>query len=377
MICTATWRSGVNDFYAEDYYQHSPAENPRGPAEGEKNVLRGGHWGASAEACESAARVGEEPGFSDACFARDAIGFRCVRRAPPELLNLAGSAAMHSNRGKSHERVTGTSRISSPPVLRKAAMFPMTSLYGLTVPASTRVFSMDSEEAKRNAKVGLVYGDIYLQHDTGARHPERAARLTAIVNRLKDAQLMDQLPIIEPQSAAEEWLTTIHRPEYVARIRGLCEQASGFADSGDTPVSRQSYDVARQAAGGVLAAVDAVMTGNVASAFCAIRPPGHHALPEKAMGFCLFNNVAIAARYIQRKHELKKVLIVDWDVHHGNGTQAVFDDDPSVFYFSVHQSPFLSGNRFRGPARYGPGTRNQAQCATARRQWRPGICPGI
>ena len=114
-------------------------------------------------------------------------------------------------------------------------------------------------------------------------------------------------------------------------------------DSPDAPASRGSYEVALLAAGGVQAAVDAVMRGTVSNAFCAIRPPGHHALKNKAMGFCLFNNIAIAARYIQKHYQLSRVLIVDWDVHHGNGTQAMFYDDPTVLYFSVHQSPFYPG----------------------------------
>jgi acetoin utilization deacetylase AcuC-like enzyme len=109
-------------------------------------------------------------------------------------------------------------------------------------------------------------------------------------------------------------------------------------------MSSETYEVALAAAGGVLAAVDAVMDGKVENAFCAVRPPGHHALKDKAMGFCFFNNVAIAARYVQKKHKLSKVLIVDWDVHHGNGTQAAFYDDPTVLYFSVHQHPFYPGS---------------------------------
>jgi len=115
------------------------------------------------------------------------------------------------------------------------------------------------------------------------------------------------------------------------------------ASCSDAPTSRDSYEVALSAVGGVQAAIDAVMDGKVRNAFCAVRPPGHHALKDKSMGFCLFNNVAIAAKYIQKKHKLGKVLIVDWDVHHGNGTQAMFYDDPTVFYFSTHQSPFYPG----------------------------------
>ena len=126
-----------------------------------------------------------------------------------------------------------------------------------------------------------------------------------------------------------------------------------------------------QAAGGVLAAVDAVMEGKVQNAFCAVRPPGHHAMRNRAMGFCLFNNVAIAARYVQQKHQLTKVLIVDWDVHHGNGTQAIFLDDPSVFYFSVHQYPFYPGTGTAEERGDGQGAGHDAQRALAGRQRRP------
>ncbi len=344
-----------NDFYAEDYYRQSPAANPRGPEEGERNVLRGGHWGASPEACASAARLAEDPGFSDACFARDAIGFRCVRRPPPELLSTTDSAHIRSAGTWGGADVTPAVHDRTPFAPRAAAIFSFASLCQPGFPLSTQAISMDTEETKQIARVGLVRGDIYLQHNTGAGHPERAARLTAIIDRLKESRLLDQLAIIEPQNVADDWLTAIHQPQYIARIERLCEQASGFADSRDTPVSRQSYHVARQAVGGVLAAVDAVMANKVESAFCAIRPPGHHALPDKAMGFCLFNNVAIAARYVQRKHQLKKVLIVDWDVHHGNGTQAVFENDPTVFYFSIHRSPFYPGTGAVDQRGTGPG----------------------
>ena len=136
----------------------------------------------------------------------------------------------------------------------------------------------------------------------------------------------------------------MHTPEYVERVKKSCAAGTGYVDTPDAPASSDSYEAALAAAGGVLEAVDAVMDRRIKNAFCAVRPPGHHALKNRAMGFCLFNNVAIAAKYIQKKHKLAKVLIVDWDVHHGNGTQAAFYDDPTVFYFSTHQSPFYPGS---------------------------------
>jgi acetoin utilization deacetylase AcuC-like enzyme len=199
------------------------------------------------------------------------------------------------------------------------------------------------EASKTAAGTGFVYDGVYLKHDTGAGHPERPERLTAIVEQLKQKGLLAKLVELKPAAAPVEWLTKVHTPAYVERVGRSCRAGAGYLDSADTPVSTNSYDVALLAAGGVLCAVDAVMEGRVENAFCAVRPPGHHALKERAMGFCLFNNVAIAARYIQHKHKLARVLIVDWDVHHGNGTQACFYDDPTVFYFSTHQSPFYPG----------------------------------
>ena len=191
--------------------------------------------------------------------------------------------------------------------------------------------------------VGFLYGDIYLTHDTGVGHPERPARLTGIVEHLKQSGLLAELTLLKPTPASLDWITAVHAPEYVARVEKNCRERLGYVDTTDAPACPNTYDVALAAAGGVLGAIDAVMAGRIKSAFCAIRPPGHHALKDRAMGFCFFNNVAIAARYLQKKHKLARVLIVDWDVHHGNGTQAIFYEDPTVFYFSAHQSPLYPG----------------------------------
>jgi len=210
------------------------------------------------------------------------------------------------------------------------------------------------EKGDRVSRTGFVYGDIYLQHKTGAGHPERPERLTAIVGRLKEKGLLAQLASIQPVPAPLEAITAVHSVRYVERVRRAYEDGQRCLDSGDTPISAESYQVALHAVGGVLAALDAVMAGKVRNAFCAIRPPGHHALRERAMGFCLFNNVAIAARHLQTRHKLARILIVDWDVHHGNGTQAAFDDDPTVFYFSAHQHPFYPGTGAAAETGKGP-----------------------
>jgi len=205
------------------------------------------------------------------------------------------------------------------------------------------------------AGIGFLYDDIFLRHDTGPGHPERPARLTAIVDRLRAADLLARLVPIKAAPAADEWLTTVHAAEYVARVAAAAGEGETYIDTQDVPISKDSAHVAVMAVGGVLAAVDAVAEGKVARAFCAVRPPGHHARRDRAMGFCLFNNVAVAARYAQKKHGLAKVLIVDWDVHHGNGTQEMFYRDATVLYFGVHRAPFYPGTGAAEETGEGPG----------------------
>ena len=194
-----------------------------------------------------------------------------------------------------------------------------------------------------DAATGLVYDEAYLDHDTGGSHPETSDRLRAIMDRLRKEGLLKRLRRIEPRKAARKWITTIHTPDYVENVAETCRAGNSCLHSLDTRICPASFQVALLAVGGVLEAVDALQAGRVPNAFCAVRPPGHHATADRAMGFCLFNNVAIAARYAQQQHGLDRVLIVDWDTHHGNGTQDAFYDDPSVLYFSCHQSPFYPG----------------------------------
>ena len=192
-------------------------------------------------------------------------------------------------------------------------------------------------------RVGIVTHPAYLEHDMGRSHPESPERLRAIVARLESTGTMSQLTRIAPRTAEKEWITRIHDPAYVQRLEDRAP-STGYASLDlDTSLSPGSLPAAHLAAGGVLAAVDAVMAGQVDQVFCAVRPPGHHAEANRAMGFCLYNNVAVAARYIQERHGLARVLIVDWDVHHGNGTQHAFEDDPSVLFFSTHQYPHYPG----------------------------------
>ncbi len=193
------------------------------------------------------------------------------------------------------------------------------------------------------ARTGLVYDPTFLAHRVSPHHPERPERLQAIISGLEECGLLEKLTPLRPRMATEDELSAIHSAEYLQRIEQACAAGERYLDSLDTEICRDSYVAARLAAGGVLVAAEAVMRGQVQNAFCALRPPGHHALHGRAMGFCLVNNVAVAARYLQRSHGARRILIVDWDVHHGNGTQAAFYADDSVLYFSTHQFPFYPG----------------------------------
>ena len=192
-------------------------------------------------------------------------------------------------------------------------------------------------------KTGLVYHPAYLEHDMGMGHPESPNRLRAIMKQLEQSGTMARLTRIEPRQAEDEWITRVHTPSYVASLAKQAPSSGRVSLDPDTSMSPGSLTAAYLAAGGALAAVDAIMAKEVDHVFCAVRPPGHHAEASRAMGFRLFNNVAIAARYAQKKHGLARVLIVDWDVHHGNGTQHSFEDGPTVLYFSTHQYPHYPG----------------------------------
>jgi acetoin utilization deacetylase AcuC-like enzyme len=192
-------------------------------------------------------------------------------------------------------------------------------------------------------RTGLVYHPQYLEHDMGAGHPESPDRLRAIISRLQHSGILSRLVRIEPSPAPDEWITQVHTAAYVENLKRRAPTSGHVSLDPDTSMSAGSLSAAYLAAGGALAAVDAIVAGTVEHVFCAVRPPGHHAERDHAMGFCLFNNVAIAARYLQRHHAMARVLVVDWDVHHGNGTQHIFDDDPSLLFFSTHQYPYYPG----------------------------------
>ena len=206
-----------------------------------------------------------------------------------------------------------------------------------------------------SSTTGFVYHEHFLDHDTGPGHPERPDRLRSIVTHLQEKGYWQRFQHLIIDQASEEWILKVHTKEHFKFVHDACRDGARVLDRSDTHACRESFNVAMLAAGGVLAGVDAVMNGILNNVFCAVRPPGHHAESNAAMGFCLFNNVAIAARYAQAVHGVKRVAIIDWDVHHGNGTQEIFYTDKSIFYISTHQYPFYPGTGSRSERGSGEG----------------------
>ncbi|MGH7492543.1 MAG: histone deacetylase family protein [bacterium] len=207
---------------------------------------------------------------------------------------------------------------------------------------------------------GFYYHPTFLLHDTGPGHPERPARLATVREHLAATGLLQKVDACEPPLLSREILQLVHPPAYVDYIMKSCGAKFSSLDS-DTVVSQNSFDAAALAASAAVAAVDQVSSGNWRNAFCAVRPPGHHAEVNRAMGFCLFNNVAIAAEWLRRNQRAERVLIIDWDVHHGNGTQNIFYRRGDVFYFSAHEWPLYPGTGSKDETGAGEGkgaTRN-------------------
>ena len=202
---------------------------------------------------------------------------------------------------------------------------------------------------------GFLCDAVYKAHEPGPGHPESPARLDAILGALGGDDFAGRLAAIDARPCTDEEILFCHTEGYLKAAVREIESGRPSLSTGDTEVCRATLKAARAAGGGAMNAVDAVVAGRAKNAFCAVRPPGHHARPGGGMGFCVFNNVAIAARHAQRRHRLARVLIADWDVHHGNGTQDTFYEDGSVLFFSTHQSPWYPGTGAREETGRGPG----------------------
>ena len=188
-------------------------------------------------------------------------------------------------------------------------------------------------------KTGFLFDDRYQLHNTGTLHPEIPERLKAIYKGIQDADLLNRLTLIRGSRVDQSWIEQVHDLHYIMRFEEACLAGMPDFDCPDNTMGPETYDVALLAVGGILDTAAMLMKGEIDNAFCTVRPPGHHAEKAKAMGFCYFNNVAITARYLQQAWNIKRVGIVDFDVHHGNGTQHLFEQDPTVFYYSIHQHP--------------------------------------
>ena len=190
-------------------------------------------------------------------------------------------------------------------------------------------------------KTAIIFTPKYLDHNSGAGHPESSDRLRAIMKELKESGLLEsgKCSLIEPKPASVKDVELVHQPDYIQLVERVCSSGGGLLDLGDTVVSPESYETALYAVGGAVKAADVVINGEFQNAFAFVRPPGHHAGPSYAMGFCLFNNVAVAAAHLLRDFHLKRILILDVDAHHGNGTQEIFYDTNKVLYIGLHQDP--------------------------------------
>lgn len=219
----------------------------------------------------------------------------------------------------------------------------------------------------------LIADEHYTHHLTGPFHPEKPERVTAIIRQLEQNFLLNRNNLFSPRMATEQEVLYCHTKEYLEKVKVDIQKCiernetlgTYTLSTGDVQISPESLTTALLAVGGSLVGIDCVMENRAKNAFCIVRPPGHHATASQGMGFCIFNNVAIAARYAQRKYAVRNIVIIDWDVHHGNGTQAIFYSDPSVFYFSTHQYPFYPGTGAENEKGYGAGMDTTLNCPIA------------
>jgi len=209
---------------------------------------------------------------------------------------------------------------------------------------------------------GFIFDPKFLQHATGHGHPERPERASAVMAYLGKLPWMQELRRLAPRPADPRWVESIHSSDYIKRAAAASRDGLPYLDSMDVAISPRSYDVALLAAGAPLVLADAIMAGEIQNGFALVRPPGHHAEKDTALGFCLFNNVAILARYLQKQFGVEKIAIVDWDVHHGNCTQHAFESDPSVLYISTYQYPFYPGTGAASEQGEGKGRGSVVNC---------------
>jgi acetoin utilization deacetylase AcuC-like enzyme len=188
-------------------------------------------------------------------------------------------------------------------------------------------------------KTGFLYDERFLLHCTGPEHPECPDRLQAAYRGIEEGELLPKITLIQAKRARQEAIESVHSIKLIMRFEEACVWGMDMLDHPDNRICRDSYETAMLAVGGILEVVDLVMKGELDNAFCAVRPPGHHAEVNRVMGFCFFNNIAIAARHLQQKWGIQRIGIIDFDVHHGNGTQNIFEEDDSVFFYSIHEHP--------------------------------------
>ena len=201
-----------------------------------------------------------------------------------------------------------------------------------------------------DAATGFLYDKRFLKHKTGKEFPERPERLSYTMTHLERLPFYESLRQLQAEEVGLDWISKVHTPEHIRNVEQACKAIDdvdtvvSFGGDDDVPICGDSFKIAKLAVGSALVLGDEVAQGNINNGFALLRPPGHHAEPDKAMGFCLFSNIAILAKYLQEKYGIEKVLILDWDVHHGNGTQKVFYEDPSVFFVSLHQDGLFPSN---------------------------------